>query len=450
MSAPAGLTAELVRRYDVPAPRYTSYPTHPTWSEDFGPDDLGRALDAASRDAGPLSLYVHLPFCERMCSFCGCNVVIAKDRSRADAYLDDVARELDLVRARLGARSTLAQIHWGGGTPTFLVERQLERLWREITERFTVAPAAEVALEVNPATTRDEQLTLVRSLGFNRVSMGVQDVEPAVQEAIGRPQGLEQTRALIEHARRLGFTGVNLDLIYGLPRQTLASWSRTVETILGLAPDRLAVYSFAFVPEARPHQRALAGHERLEGDAKLALFRQAYESLTAVGYRAIGMDHFALPTDELARAQDDRRLGRNFQGYTVTAARDTVAVGVTAISDVGGAYAQNVRPLGRHRTAVTAGRFATERGCWLTDDDRRRRAAITQLLCNFWLDLGADGYFEAERGELRALERDGLLVLGERDVELTPLGRFFVRNVATVFDAHLRRAEGGRAFSRAV
>lgn len=447
MSAPE-LTDELVRRFDVPAPRYTSYPTHPTWSGSFGPDDLARALEAASTDDGPLSLYVHLPFCERLCSFCGCNVVVAKDRSRADPYLDDLIRELDLVRARLGSRTTLAQIHWGGGTPTFLRGDQLERLARAVRERFQVAGDAEVAIEVNPATTNADQLTLLRGLGFNRISMGVQDLDSEVQRTIGRAQTFEETRALVAHARALGFTGINLDLIYGLPRQTPASWARTLGSVLELAPDRLAVYSFAYVPEARPNQRLLPAGEAATGRAKLELFRRAYSAFTEAGYRAIGMDHFARPSDELARAQSERRLGRNFQGYTVTAATDTIAIGATAISDVGGAYAQNARPLGSHHAALAAGRFATERGCWLTEDDRRRRAAINQLMCNFWLDLGADGAFAPERERLRDLEREGLLVLRANEVELTPLGRFFVRNVATVFDAHLRDSDA--AFSRAI
>ncbi|MBZ4333456.1 oxygen-independent coproporphyrinogen III oxidase [Corallococcus interemptor] len=444
---------ELLARYNVAGPRYTSYPTAPEWRGDFGPDALAERLTLASaREATqPLSLYVHLPFCRSLCWYCGCNVVISQDPGAADRYIDHLVMEMDLVARRLGARRTLSQIHWGGGTPTFLTEAQLERLWTELTRRFTPLPDAEVAIEVHPALTTPGQLSLLRQLGFNRVSMGLQDFDPQVQRTTNRLQTPEQTRALLEQARGLGFTGVNFDLIYGLPHQDAASWARTLETVREMRPDRLAVYSFAFMPDVLKHQKRMPAEAIPGARTKLELFRAACEAFVTAGYRPIGMDHFAVPEDELARAQAERRLGRNFQGYTVKAASDVVALGSTGISDVGGAYAQNVRPLSSYYARVAEGRLATERGVVLTEDDQRRRAVITQLMCNFWTDLGADGgtYFAPELERLRAFEADGLLVRDGTQLELTALGRLFVRNVAMVFDAYLARAAKPR-FSRTV
>jgi oxygen-independent coproporphyrinogen-3 oxidase len=442
-----------MRRYDVAGPRYTSYPTAPEWKHDFGPADLGERLEvagAADRSA-PLSLYVHLPFCRSLCWYCGCNVVISKEKAAADRYLDHLALEMDLAVERLGARRAVSQIHWGGGTPTFLTEAQLERLWTELTRRFQVTADAEVAIEVHPALTTPGQLTLLRQLGFNRVSMGLQDFDPAVQQATNRIQTFEQTRALLEHARALGFSGVNFDLIYGLPHQNAESWARTLAQVLELRPDRLAVYSFAFMPQVLKHQKRMPADAIPTGRTKLDLFRAAYGAFVGAGYQPIGMDHFAVPEDELALAQRKRTLGRNFQGYTVKWAADVVALGSTGISDVGGAYAQNVRALPYYYEKVRAGQFATERGFRLSEDDKRRRAVISQLMCNFWVDLGEEGrsYFAPELERLRAFEDDGLVVRTDTQLELTPLGRLFVRNVAMVFDAYLARAAQPR-FSRTV
>ncbi|GHG63109.1 oxygen-independent coproporphyrinogen III oxidase [Comamonas sp. JC664] len=443
----------LLSRYNVSGPRYTSYPTAPEWRKDFGPEHLlARLEQAGARErTEPLSLYVHLPFCRSLCWYCGCNVVVSKDRCAADRYIDHLEMELDLVAERLGARRTLSQIHWGGGTPTYLNETQLERLWRAITRRFRIARDAEVAIEVHPAVTTAGQLTLLRSLGFNRVSMGLQDFDARVQQATNRLQSPEETRALLEHARLLGFQGVNFDLIYGLPHQDAEGWARTLETVLSMRPDRLAVYSFAFMPEVLKHQRRMPADAIPDGRTKLELFRAAYAAFVSAGYQPIGMDHFAVPDDELSRAQAERRLGRNFQGYTVQAASDVVAIGSTGISDVGGAYAQNVRALPRYYERVSQGRLATERGLALTADDQRRRAVITRLMCNFWVDLGPDAAsdFAPELERLRAFEDDGLVTRTGTQLELTPLGRLFVRNVAMVFDTYLAGAERPR-FSRTV
>ncbi len=449
------ITEDVVRRYDVAGPRYTSYPTVPQWTEGFTAADYAERLERAGRSDpnAPLSIYVHLPFCEQMCTYCGCNVVISKDRQVADRYIDHLAREMALAAERLGARRTVSQLHWGGGTPTFLSLEQIERLGGEIASRFALTGDAEVSVEIDPVVTSQDQLALLGRLGFNRLSMGVQDLSPEVQQAVHRIQTVEKTRAVLTEARRLGFGSVNFDLIYGLPNQTPERWSRTLAQIVELRPDRLAVYSFAYVPELRAHQRKLDASAIPTGPAKLELFRMAYDAFGSAGYRPIGMDHFALPHDELVVAQAARRLTRNFQGYTVKAAAgDVVAFGATGISDLTGAFAQNVRPLPKYYSAVSAGRFATERGIALSDDDRRRRAVIMQLMCNFWVDLGPDGArdFAGEIEALRTHEREGLLSIDGTAIELTPVGRVFVRNVAMIFDAYLEKPHAKAQFSRTV
>lgn len=448
---------EVVRRYDVAGPRYTSYPTVPDWSADFGADDYGAALTEAGASAPdtPLSLYVHLPFCRELCAYCGCNVVVGRDASYVARYLDAVDRELALAAERLGRRRRLCQVHLGGGTPTFLDEGQLARLWGAITRSFTPDPGAEIALEAHPAVTRNEQLDLLAGLGFNRLSMGVQDLDPTVQEAVRRRQDVERIRGLLEHAREVGFTGVNFDLIYGLPHQTPESWRRTLQKVVEMRPDRLAIYSFAYVPDVRPHQRRLDAEAIPFGMARMELLRGAHEVLGEAGYAAIGMDHFAVPSDDLSRAAADGTLTRNFMGYVSAAAPEIVAFGITGISDVGGVYAQGHRGLGAWFLAIEEGGLPTARGLRLTPDDHRRRRIIADLMCRFEADLGEGGE-EAFAEELKDLARPDLAALvdvqGAR-LSLTPLGHLFVRNVAMVFDAHLRvrQREGGRAaFSRTV
>jgi len=448
----ARIDDSLLRRLDVPVPRYTSYPTAPVWTPAIGPTAYADALARAGRERAdaPLSLYVHIPFCRERCSFCGCNVVIARHTATADPYLVALSREMDVVAGLLGARRSVSQIHWGGGTPTFLEERQIEALWRSIEQRFTVLPDAEVAVEIDPKVTSRSQLELLRSLGFNRLSMGVQDLDPRVQEAISRVQTPQETRDTLETARALGFRGINFDLIYGLPRQTPQSWSRTLAQVLDMGPDRMAVYAFAHVPDVRPNQRRLPVAEIPHGLAKLELFRLAWEAFTGAGYRPIGMDHFARPDDELSAAQSRRTLTRNFQGYSVRAGTDVVALGVSAISDVAGVYAQNAHALSRYEARVSAGALATERGARLSDDDVRRRQIIAQLMCNFHVDLGAtaEAEFAGELSRLRELESEGLVKVRGSQVDVTPLGRIFVRNVASIFDAYLTAPS--RPFSRAV
>lgn len=444
------LGEDIVRKLDVPGPRYTSYPTVPEWGP-ITSREAEAVLAVAGADPAPLSIYVHLPFCREMCTYCGCHVIVAKDQSKADTYLGWLRREAALVRAALGGRHAISRIHLGGGTPTFLDEGQLAELHAILAAELDILPDAELAIEIDPVVTRRAQLELLAGLGFRRLSMGVQDFDPEVQRAVCRVQTEEETREMIETARGLGFRSVNLDLIYGLPRQTSASWARTMERVVALGPDRISLFSFAYVPTVKPHQRRLAVADLPTGMAKLELFRLAHDTLVDAGFRAIGMDHFARPADELAIAQEQGTLWRDFQGYSAgRGGAGTVALGVSSISDAGGAYLQNVKTLPRYAAALGRGELPVERGHRLTPDDERRRQIIGEVMCRLSATLTEDEAAE-HAPRLAALEREGLCALEGRRLTLTPLGRVFVRNVAMVFDAYLDR-DGARrpAFSRTV
>lgn len=453
----------LIRRYDRPGPRYTSYPTAVEFHEGFGPADYQARLDAtAARRDEPLSLYLHIPFCESRCAYCGCAVVATKKRDVAATYLEYLSRELTMLAGALGGRRRVVQYHWGGGTPTYLTVAQIARLDGLVRRHFDVAPDAEQAVEIDPRVTSREQLTLLRLLGFNRLSFGVQDFAEAVQQAIHRHQSETDTRALYWFAREAGFGSINFDLVYGLPRQTVPSFERTLASVTEMLPDRIAVYSYAHVPWLRPNQKVIDPLDLPDADAKRALLGSAIDAFTAAGYDPIGMDHFALPDDDLALAARERRLHRNFMGYTTRPAADSVALGVSAIGDVRGTFAQNHKTLARYYQALDAGRFPIERGYALTDDDRVRRYVITELMCNFHLDLAhvrarfgvtPGEYFAAELAALRAPEgpvSDGLLDISADALTVTPRGRLFVRNICMAFDRYLAAHEGRPVFSRTI
>jgi oxygen-independent coproporphyrinogen-3 oxidase len=451
---------ELIKKYDRPGPRYTSYPTAPVWTEAFGEARYVDHLARAEKAGGPLSIYVHLPFCKEMCRFCGCNVVATHDRTRADAYLDLLEKEVALVAAKLPTRRTVTQLHWGGGTPTFLDEKQLVRCHEILARSFSFAKDAEKAIEIDPAITTRSQIETLAKLGFNRISMGVQDFDPKVQETVGRIQGEKETADLVQAARDNGFHGVNLDLIYGLPYQTPETWAKTLERIVAIHPDRMAVFGFAYVPWLKPHQRLLPQDDLPKAEQRVGLFLEAVEAFTKAGYRLIGLDHFALEADELARAQVGGYLYRNFQGYTVRPAADTVAFGMTSISDIGGAYAQNAHKLKDWGDQVTAGRIPIERGAAMTDDDVMRRFVINRIMCLLRLDLaevaekfGAGARAAVEENlhaGVKELQDDGLVTFDGRVLKVTPLGQLLVRNVAMLFDAYLKREGGKKQFSRTV
>jgi oxygen-independent coproporphyrinogen-3 oxidase len=453
---------DLLTRYDRPGPRYTSYPTAVEFTEAFDAATYADQLRRAADDShAPLSLYLHLPFCEERCTFCGCTVVITRKREVAARYLTYLEREIELVARALNRRRRVLQYHWGGGTPTYLSVDQIERLHHFVAERFEILPEAEVAIEVDPRVTSLAQLETLARCGFNRLSMGVQDFTPDVQAAVNRVQSEASTQTIVTEARRLGFTSINIDLIYGLPLQTRESFGRAVDAVIGMRPDRVAVYSYAHVPWIRAHQKRLAPDALPSGARKLELFLEAMRRFLEAGYAPIGMDHFALPDDELARAAAAGRLHRNFMGYTVRPAPDLVGVGLSAIGDVTGAFAQNVKKLSTYYEALDAERFPTERGYILNEDDRIRRHVIAELMCNLRLDRRAvearfgirfDEYFARENAELvRGPAADGLVEIDGDTWVVTPAGRLLVRNVAMIFDRHLReRTAQQPVFSRTV
>jgi oxygen-independent coproporphyrinogen-3 oxidase len=454
----AGLSVELLRRYNVPGPRYTSYPTAPVWTESWGRVEYETLLRESSQSPSPapLSIYVHLPFCEKLCFFCGCTVFITANHSVEEAYLAALEKEIGWVADSLGRRRSVVQLHLGGGTPTYFAAARLERLFDRIQEAFPLDPGAEVGVEVDPRVTTEGQLATLRRLGFNRLSLGVQDFDPRVQQAINRIQPFDDTRRLVEAARGLGFESVNLDLIYGLPHQTPDTFARTIDRVLEIAPDRLAVYSYANVPWMKKHQQLLEPHLPDEA-TKFGILLTALERFTAAGLEYIGMDHFARPGDELARARRNRTLHRNFQGYTTKAGTDLIGLGMSAIGSIGDAYVQNRRELPAWRERVQAEGCATFRGFRLTFDDRLRRRVIGALLCHGVVvkreieaafGIAFDEYFADALERLAPCAADGLVELAPDEVRATILGRLFLRNLAMPFDAHLPEGAEKPVFSR--
>ncbi len=440
------ISEEFLEKYNRPGPRYTSYPTAPVWQENFGPDDLVAVFAEAEAARTPVSLYMHIPFCESLCLFCACNVVIRKDKSVAPPYLEMLKREIDYVARHVSRERRVIQFHWGGGTPTYLSPAQLEDLFGYTQERFLFAPDAEIGVEVDPRVTSTAHLETLRRLGLNRLSMGVQDFHPKVQETVHRIQPYEMTHETVLTSRALGFESINIDLIYGLPYQTAASFAETVDQVLTLEPDRVAMFSYAHVPWMKKQQGSFQSHLP-EGMEKFRIFRSGLEKFLGAGYSYIGMDHFARPTDELAIAQLNRTLHRNFQGYTTKAGADLYGMGVSAISGIGPAYAQNYRELARYQAAVEKRGLATMRGYRMSKDDLIRRAVISRLLCHTVVHKGEiedeygirfDDYFSAELERLKEFCSDGLVVVTPGGIRATMLGRIFIRNVAMVFDAYLR------------
>jgi oxygen-independent coproporphyrinogen-3 oxidase len=463
-AADQAVTADLLRKYDKPGPRYTSYPTAVEFHEGFAAKEyLGKLAEAAARPDEPISLYTHLPFCEERCSFCGCYVVITKKPEVSVKYLATLEREVAMLAERLGRRRRVVQYHWGGGTPTYLNLAQMDALLGATLRHFTIDPHAEVAIEVDPRVTTLEQIDWLRKAGFNRLSMGVQDFNPVVQDAINRFQPEDATRALFDHARHLGFESINVDLIYGLPFQTRESFGLTLDSIVAMRPDRVAVYSYAHVPWIRGNQKRIDPKDLPPREVKFDLFGEAIDRFLGAGYVQIGMDHFALPTDDLAVAAANRTLHRNFMGYTTKPATDMLGVGVSAIGDVRGAFAQNTKKLSTYYATLDAGDFPVERGYVLDEDDRIRRHVITQLMCNFHLDTGAveksfglsfGDYFGVELEELAAESgpvAHGFLTIAPGSLQVLPKGRLFVRNICMTFDRYLRAKPPDKpTFSRTI
>jgi oxygen-independent coproporphyrinogen III oxidase len=452
---------ETVKRFDRPGPRYTSYPTAVEFTDEVGEVAYRERLARANAHAGaPLSLYAHLPFCEHRCLFCGCHVVITPHMPVAEKYLEYLKKEIDLLAAQLPDRRSVVQMHWGGGTPTYYSPAQLRDLFQRVRTHFTFVDGAEIALEVDPRVTSRDHLETLVDLGFNRLSMGVQDLTPEVQKAITRNQTYDQTADLVRHARDVGFTeGINIDLIYGLPRQEPASFGTNLDQIIGLRPDRVAMYSFAYVPWIRGHQKKLDQAELPSAEVKLELYLMAMERFLEAGYQPIGMDHFALPEDELSVAANEGRLYRNFMGYTVMPASDMVGVGISGIGEVQHGFFQNEKKLSTYYEALDADRIPVARGYLLDEDDRIRQYVIQQIMCNFRITkadvaerfgVDFDQYLAPSLARLDEVQDAGFVVLDEEGLRVTPQGRVFVRNVCMAFDRYLLDKEAAEASERPV
>ncbi|SDP65880.1 coproporphyrinogen III oxidase, anaerobic [Ralstonia sp. 25mfcol4.1] len=438
----------LAGRIDGNGPRYTSYPTADRFHNEVGDAGYQTALQACRADSpAPLSLYLHIPFCENICYYCGCNKIITKDHSRSAQYVDYLSREMAMVAGRLGERRAVMQSHWGGGTPTFLDPDEMRRVMAALHEHFVLLPEGEHSIEIDPRRVTDARMDLLAELGFNRISLGVQDFDPEVQEAVHRVQSYEETRAVVLAARRLGFQSVSVDLIYGLPHQTTARFGKTIEKVLELRPNRLSVYSYAHLPHVFKPQRRIDAATLPPAAEKLDILVSTIERLTAAGYVYIGMDHFALPDDDLAIAQREGRLQRNFQGYATHAGYDQIGLGVSAIGAVAGHYVQNARTTDDYYAAIDAGRLPVVRGFEMSADDHLRKAIIGALMCNGTLDIaevektcGIDfaATFAAELADLDRLAEDNLVRRTPARIDITELGRLLVRRVAMVFDRYLR------------
>ncbi len=443
------VSLDLLKKYDRPGPRYTSYPTAPHFHSDFGPAAYEAEIRRTNEADNPpdISLYFHFPFCKTLCYYCACNVIITHNPRRIEEYLYLLKKEIDLLSDKLNPSRKVIQLHWGGGTPTYLSPEQIRDIFLYIREKFNFAPDAEISLEVDPRRLTDEYLPTLRRLGFNRISFGVQDFNMEVQEAVNRIQPEALTRKVVTESRALGFDSINVDLIYGLPHQTLSSYEETVTKIIDINPDRLAVFNYAHVPWLKKHQRIIPDTALPRAEEKLAILKMVIERLTEAGYVYIGMDHFARPDDELTVGLKNHSLYRNFQGYTTRAGAEVYALGVTGISQLQQAYAQNVKDTKTYSEMLLAGRLPTSVGCRLNEDDVLRRYVINELMCNNRLikaeiekkfGIEFDRYFREAIGQLQEFVADGLLRITADRIEVVGSGRLVIRNMAMAFDAYLK------------
>jgi oxygen-independent coproporphyrinogen-3 oxidase len=448
---PIPVSLGLLQKFDVAGPRYTSYPTADRFVEAFGDEEYKRTLAQRFNDEGarpqPLSLYVHIPFCDSLCYYCACNKVITKHHSRSAEYLRYLALELALHTDLIGKGRVVSQLHLGGGSPTFMNDDELRALMALLQQHFQLAPGAELSIEVDPRTVDVARIDALASMGFNRLSFGVQDFDPAVQKAVHRVQPAEQVFTLVHAARERGFDSINVDLIYGLPLQSPASFDRTLAQITELRPDRIALYGYAHLPQRFKPQRRIHDAELPTASAKVAMLARSLEALMAVGYVYVGMDHFALPNDPLAVAKRQGRLHRNFQGYSTQPDCDLIALGVSSIGRVGATYSQNAKTLDDYYDLLNHGRFPVVRGLALTRDDLLRRAVIMAIMCQgavhfesialaYLVDF--QRYFATELEALKPLAEQGMVKVDAESIEVTDTGWFFVRAVAMVFDRHLQ------------
>ena len=457
------LNPKLLDQYDVPGPRYTSYPTADRFVGAFGHTQYVQALRQRQQGLGlrgvPLSVYVHIPFCASLCYYCACNKIITKQYGQAERYLQSLGREIDLTVAELGRGQPVSQLHWGGGSPTFLRDDDMKALKERLNEAFQFLPGGEYSIEVDPRTVDASRLALVRGLGFNRLSLGVQDFEPAVQKAVHRIQSTNDVKNLMVAARALGFDSVNLDLIYGLPMQTAASFERTLDQVIELRPERIALYAYAHLPERFKPQRRIHALDLPAPAIKVAMMQRALDRLLAVGYVYIGMDHFALPDDDLAVAKRQGRLHRNFQGYSTQPDSDLIALGVSAIGRVGATYSQNAKTLETYEDLLALGQLPVERGLLLSRDDLVRRNIIMALMCQGHVSIESIEMahlmdfrktFASEMVELSEMQDTGLVQLEGGAIHVTEQGWYFVRAVAMVFDRYVRADQNRTRFSKII
>jgi len=454
---------ELIKRYDIAGPRYTSYPTAVQFMEGFDTEAYRRYTAASNNDLipKPLSLYVHLPFCRSLCYYCGCMKKVTRHEDQADEYLALLHREVEMQGQLFDHDREVEQLHFGGGTPTFHSDEKLSRLMAQLGEQFSLSSedSREFSIEVDPRTVGLDRLANLAEMGFNRISLGVQDIDPRVQKAVNRVQDPEATLEMVEGSRKLGFNSVSIDLIYGLPLQTVDSFARTIDTVVGARPNRLAVYNYAHLPHIFRAQRMIDADDIPSPETKLQLMKLTVERLTDAGYVYIGMDHFALPDDELTIAQREGGLQRNFQGYSTRRGCDLVGLGVSAIGKVGDCYAQNLKDIPTYQSVVAEGKLPIWRGVSLSTEDRLRRGIIESIMChgevqfhrfesNFAIDF--HDHFALELNNLAQLEQDGLIEIGDDEFRATPEGRLLLRAIAMIFDEYLQAQESQPRFSRVI
>ena len=442
----------LINRYDKAGPRYTSYPTALELHEGFTDDDYRLHIAKSNAAGGPLSLYFHIPFCDTVCFYCACNKIVTKNRAHAEPYLDNLCKEIAMLGELFDSNRVVNQLHWGGGTPTFLSYEQMKRLMTVTRQHFSLKDddSGEYSIEVDPRETNSDTIKQLRELGFNRISIGLQDFDPAVQKAVNRLQSEEQTFSVLASARREGFRSTNIDLIYGLPLQTVDSFAITLDKILSVSPDRFSIFNYAHMPNRFKTQRQINDADMPSADAKLAILQMIGQKLIAAGYVYIGMDHFARPDDELAIAQREGKLHRNFQGYSTHSDCDLIGFGVTSIGRVGDAYIQNVKELNQYDELIKQHKLPVFKGVELNDDDKLRREVISQLICHFDLtfanieqafSINFSDYFAKELLALMPMQSDGLLTLASDGIKVLPAGRLLIRNICMVFDSYLAQKQ---------
>lgn len=453
--------ADLIKRYDKSGPRYTSYPTAVSFTPEYVEDNFHQHADLSNKAAGPLSLYFHIPFCDTICFYCACNKIATKDYSKTPTYLQYLYKEMDMQAKLFDSSRVVEQLHWGGGTPTFLKHNEIEELMAYTRKTFNLLDddSGDYSIEIDPRSVSKDTIKLLRDVGFNRFSLGVQDVDDKVQKAVNRIQPIAETQAIIDACRENNAHSVSIDLIYGLPLQTVDGFAKTLQKAIEMNPDRMSVFNYAHLPHIFKPQRRINEEQLPSSEEKLDILQQSIETLTNAGYEYIGMDHFAKPDDELAIAQAEGSLHRNFQGYTTHAECDLVAMGVSSISSVHNSYSQNEKDLDGYYKAIDADKLPIIRGYSLTDDDILRRSVIQQLSCHFKLDfvsvedefdINFNEYFDLELKELEPMQEDGLLTLTDRDIQVSPSGRMLIRNICMEFDKHLREQQIKQSFSKVI